>query len=163
MSRFFEILPGALAWLTLILVVVLSSQAPAFVAVFIILFDIYWLLKSLYLSFHLRSTFREMKKNLGVDWLRKLKEEERDANAANTMRMPRIVEKELSYRLNGVLFRVHNQLGRVARERQYGDVLAQELERERIPFLRAAALEIAGRKSNFADFLVDGKIAVELK
>jgi len=163
MSRFFEILPGALAWLTLILVVVLSSQAPAFVAVFIILFDIYWLLKSLYLSFHLRSTFREMKKNLGVDWLRKLKEEERDANAANTMRMPRIVEKELSYRLNGVLFRVHNQLGRFARERQYGDVLAQELERERIPFLREAALEIAGRKSNFADFLVDGKIAVELK
>jgi len=75
MSRFFEILPGALAWLTLILVVVLSSQAPAFVAVFIILFDIYWLLKSLYLSFHLRSTFGEMRKNLEVNWLAKLREE----------------------------------------------------------------------------------------
>ncbi len=75
MYRFFEILPGALSWLTLVLMFVLSWQLPAFVAIFIILFDIYWLLKTIYLSFHLRSTFSAMKKNLKVNWFSRLREE----------------------------------------------------------------------------------------
>ncbi len=73
MKRFFEILPGALAWLTLILVVLFSWKLPVVVSVFIILFDIYWLLKTIYLSLHLRAAFSEMKQNLKVDWLEKLK------------------------------------------------------------------------------------------
>lgn len=67
--RFFEIIPGALTWLTFILMILLSWFTPAFVAVFIILFDIYWLLKSIYLSLHLRSTLSRMKENMKVDWL----------------------------------------------------------------------------------------------
>ena len=74
MYRFFEILPGALAWLTLILMVLLSWQLPTAVAIFIILFDIYWLLKTIYLSLHLRATFSAMKENLKVDWARRLEE-----------------------------------------------------------------------------------------
>lgn len=69
MRRFFEILPGALAWTTLVLMFLLSWLMPAWVAVFIILFDIYWLLKTIYLSLHLRATFTAMRKNLEVDWL----------------------------------------------------------------------------------------------
>ena len=61
MTRFFEFLPGALAWGTFALMLVLSRYAPAGVAVFIILFDIYWLLKTVYLSLHLRSTFGLMR------------------------------------------------------------------------------------------------------
>ena len=72
MRRFFEILPGALAWLTLLLMVACSRWLPAAAAVFIILFDIYWLLKSVYLSFHLHATFREMKRNLKINWLERL-------------------------------------------------------------------------------------------
>ena len=75
MHRFFEILPGALSWLTLFLIIFLSWRLPALVAVFIILFDIYWLLKTVYLSLHLNSSFSEMKRNLKVGWLGKLKEE----------------------------------------------------------------------------------------
>jgi len=74
MRRFFEILPGALAWTTIILMVLFSWLIPAWVSIFIILFDIYWLLKTIYLSFHLRATFSEMKKNLQIDWLARLKE-----------------------------------------------------------------------------------------
>lgn len=73
MYRFFEILPGALAWLTLALMVLLSWKLPAAVAIFIILFDIYWLLKTIYLSLHLRLTFSAMKANMRVDWLEKLR------------------------------------------------------------------------------------------
>jgi len=77
MSRFFEMVTGLLSWGTIILMVVLSAKTPAFVAIFIILFDIYWLLKSIYLSMHLRATYRLMKANMKVDWLQKLKQEGR--------------------------------------------------------------------------------------
>lgn len=72
MSRFYEILPGSLTWATLVLMVLFSHFLPAWVSIFIILFDTYWLLKTIYLSFHLRATFSEMKNNLGLDWMQKL-------------------------------------------------------------------------------------------
>ena len=71
----FEILPAALTWLTFILMFGLSWLMPFWVAVFIILFDTYWLLKTVYMSFHLRATFTEMRRVTKIDWLRKLKEE----------------------------------------------------------------------------------------
>src|SRR5271170_1259533 len=74
MRRFFEIVPAALAWLTLILMVALSRFAPTFVSIFIILFDIYWLLKTIYLSLHLRATFSEMRRTMKVQWLARIEE-----------------------------------------------------------------------------------------
>lgn len=73
-TRFFEILPGALSWATIILMFLLSWLTPVAVAIFIILFDIYWLLKTIYLSLHLRATFAKMKENLKINWLERLKE-----------------------------------------------------------------------------------------
>lgn len=72
-KRFFEILPALLTWLTFILMFVLSWIIPFWVAIFIILFDTYWLLKTIYLSFHLRATFEEMRRVVKIDWLAKLK------------------------------------------------------------------------------------------
>ncbi len=67
--RAFEILPGALAWITLLGVIFLSWQAPVFVAFFIVAFDIYWLIKTIYLSLHLRFSYRKMKEEMEKDWL----------------------------------------------------------------------------------------------
>jgi cellulose synthase/poly-beta-1,6-N-acetylglucosamine synthase-like glycosyltransferase len=77
--RFFEILPAALAWGTLVGMVVFSWLIPAWMAVFIILFDTYWLLKTVYMSFHLRSTYITMRRNMKTDWIGKL-EDSRIAN-----------------------------------------------------------------------------------
>ncbi len=74
MNRFFEMLPGLLAWTTIALMIFLSWSLPAAVAIFIILFDIYWLFKTVYLSFHLRATFSKMRVNLKINWLEKLNE-----------------------------------------------------------------------------------------
>lgn len=71
--RALEILPGILSWATLLFVILCSWLAPVFIAFFIIAFDIYWLLKTLYLSLHLRATFSKMRKDLRVDWLAKLR------------------------------------------------------------------------------------------
>jgi hypothetical protein len=67
--RLFEILPGFLSWLTLILALFLSYFAPMIVGIFIILFDLYWLFRVAYLSFHQISAFLKMEKNLKVNWL----------------------------------------------------------------------------------------------
>jgi cellulose synthase/poly-beta-1,6-N-acetylglucosamine synthase-like glycosyltransferase len=71
--RFFEILPGFLSWSTLFLAVFLSYFSPVLIAIFIILFDIYWLLRVAYFSFHQVASYFEMKKNLRENWLEKAK------------------------------------------------------------------------------------------
>lgn len=70
--RVLEILPGFLAWATLVLVVVLSMLTPVFMAIFIIAFDVYWLIKTVYLSLHLRISYNKLKENLKINWLQEL-------------------------------------------------------------------------------------------
>ena len=65
-------LPGFLSLATLIFSLLLSWRNPALVAVFIILFDFYWLLRIGYLSFHQIASFNRMKEYLKINWLEKL-------------------------------------------------------------------------------------------
>ena len=71
--RAFEILPGLLAWTTLLGVIFFSWLQPSWVALFIITFDVYWVLKTAYLSFHLRAAYKIMKKQMEIDWMEKVK------------------------------------------------------------------------------------------
>src|SRR3989344_1730368 len=75
--RFFEILPGALSWGTLAMLALLSWLTPIAVAFFIIAFDVYWLLKTIFLSLHLRSAFKVVRYNTTVDWLSRLETEKK--------------------------------------------------------------------------------------
>jgi cellulose synthase/poly-beta-1,6-N-acetylglucosamine synthase-like glycosyltransferase len=70
--RFYEMIPGLFTWATLLAMVLLSWQLPTWISIFIILFDTYWLLKTIYLSFHLRATFTAMRNNLKINWLGKI-------------------------------------------------------------------------------------------
>ncbi len=70
--RFYEFLPGFLAWLTLAGVVVLSFIKPAYVAIFIIIFDVYWFIKTVYLSLHLRAGFNQVRSNIKINWFDRL-------------------------------------------------------------------------------------------
>jgi hypothetical protein len=84
--RIFEMVPGILTWLTFILAVLFSYFAPEWVAVFVIIFVIYWLFRTVYLSFHLKGGYKKMIKNEKVDWLEKLnylKVENPELKAAN--------------------------------------------------------------------------------
>lgn len=66
--RFLEILPGALSWLTLIGVLLLSNFAPFVAAYFIIGFAMYWVLKTAFLSYHLRHNWKRLRHHLKLDW-----------------------------------------------------------------------------------------------
>lgn len=70
--RFFEMIPGLLLWGTFVLMIFGSIYFPLRTAIFIILFDLYWLLKSIYFSWHLRATFRTMRECIKIDWTTKL-------------------------------------------------------------------------------------------
>ncbi|MBU6415333.1 hypothetical protein KGQ34_03815, partial [Patescibacteria group bacterium] len=62
--RFFEILPGALAWLTLAGIFLASWLVPIWASFFIIAFDLYWLMKTVFLSFHLRAAYKKMQEHI---------------------------------------------------------------------------------------------------
>lgn len=66
--RTLEILPGAVSWLTLIGIVAASIYYPTFAAYFIIAFALYWLLKTVFLSIHLRHNWHRLRHNLALNW-----------------------------------------------------------------------------------------------
>lgn len=66
--RLLEILPGALAWGSILGCIFLSYFAPVYAAIFIIIFDFYWLLKTVYLSTYLRQNWRRLKHNRALEW-----------------------------------------------------------------------------------------------
>lgn len=70
--RFFEILPGALSWATLTLVIYLSFTWPVGIAIFIITFDVFWLIKTIYLTVHFRAAFNLVRRNMKINWLERL-------------------------------------------------------------------------------------------
>jgi len=70
--RTLEMVCGFLAWATIILIVFLSFVTPVFIAVFIILFDVYWLIKTVYLSLHMRISYNKLRANLKINWFEKL-------------------------------------------------------------------------------------------
>ena len=74
--RLFQIIPGFLSWTTLILAFVLSKTAPVLVAFFILTFDVFWLMRIIYLSFYQMISLRKMKKNLKVNWLEELRKDQ---------------------------------------------------------------------------------------
>jgi hypothetical protein len=66
--RFLEMVPGILSWGTLLGTVVLSYFVPSWAAYFIIGFDLYWFLKTMYLSIHLRENWKRIRHHMKLDW-----------------------------------------------------------------------------------------------
>ena len=80
--------------------------------------------------------------------------------------MPEIVLKELSYKVNGLLFDVHNHLGRYCREKQYGDALEKLFMGELVPFEREKALPVVNIDNQFTnkvDFVINNQLLIDLK
>lgn len=71
--RFFEMLPGILSIGTLGGLVLLSFLRPVWASYITIAFSFYWLLKTIYLSVHLRHNFKRVRHNLAADWNERLR------------------------------------------------------------------------------------------
>jgi cellulose synthase/poly-beta-1,6-N-acetylglucosamine synthase-like glycosyltransferase len=66
--RFLEIIPGIFVWGTFALMIILSFYLPFWAAIFIIIFDLYWLLKTVYLSSHHFHNWKRLKHHKNTDW-----------------------------------------------------------------------------------------------
>jgi len=78
----------------------------------------------------------------------------------------KILYRDLSYRINGLLFDVHNALGRYCREKQYGDAIEHLLKENNLIFEREKALPISlveNIDTNKADFVIENSVLLELK
>ncbi|MEK7124497.1 MAG: GxxExxY protein [Patescibacteria group bacterium] len=83
------------------------------------------------------------------------------------MQISKLIYPAISYKINGILFSVHNDLGRFCNEKQYGDALENYLKNNKIDYSRELVLppsfenELKGR--NKVDFIIQDKVLVELK
>ena len=83
------------------------------------------------------------------------------------MNEDKVVYKELSYKINGSLFKVHKDLGRYRNEKQYGDYFEQLLKNEKIRYIREFKFIDnkfgQGKIRCVCDFIIEDKIIVEFK
>lgn len=68
-ERFWEILPGLQFWAVFFGAIALSYYQPIWAALFIICFDLYWVLKALNVAMHLISSYRKFRFYVTLDWL----------------------------------------------------------------------------------------------
>ncbi len=78
-----------------------------------------------------------------------------------------VVYPELSYTVSGILFDVRKELGRDCNEKQYCDAIEAKLKEKGIKYEREKTLPISlegeSRGRNQVDFLIEGKIILEVK
>ncbi|MDP1709948.1 MAG: hypothetical protein Q8L21_03610, partial [Candidatus Komeilibacteria bacterium] len=73
--RFLEMIPAILVWGTFIGAIALSVVRPLWAIYFIIIFDLYWLIKAVYWLTFLFNSYRHYRQDIKVNWLQKVKDE----------------------------------------------------------------------------------------
>lgn len=82
-------------------------------------------------------------------------------------RFSKLIYPDLSYKITGILFTAHNEIGRFCNEKQYADAIEKYLKKFAIKYEREKILppafeaEKTGR--NKIDFLIENKIILEIK
>lgn len=78
-----------------------------------------------------------------------------------------VLYPELSYKICGLCFKVHNKLGRFCNELQYADALENLFKIEKIEYKREAPLPVSfegeNERRNIPDFTIQEIIILDLK
>lgn len=82
-------------------------------------------------------------------------------------KLDNVIYADESYKLTGIFFKAHNELGAYCREVQYCDALEKLFIEHEIPYKKEFCIksdnELIKDNSNRVDFLVYDKIVVEIK
>jgi hypothetical protein len=73
--RFYEMIPGINIWLIFFAIIFFSIVKPIWAIYFIIIFDLYWTLKIIYLLIFLLISWDRYRKTLKIQWFERLKKE----------------------------------------------------------------------------------------
>ncbi len=83
------------------------------------------------------------------------------------MDQEKIVYPELSYKIMGILFKIHRELGNTYQEKYYQRAIALSLDEAGIPYGKEVLIELIfnnqGIGKYYLDFVIDNKIALEIK
>lgn len=81
--------------------------------------------------------------------------------------MKKLIHPELSYKICGLLFYIHNKLGRFRKEKEYADALEVVFREKSLEYLREARIDnkVLDNKISLykLDFLVENKVIIETK
>lgn len=72
----------------------------------------------------------------------------------------KLIYPRLSYKITGICFDVHNELGRYCREKQYANLLEKLLNEKGLAYKREYSVALSG---NRVDFLIEDRIILEIK
>lgn len=72
LQRTLEVVPGLLSWGTLLALFTLAIARPFTIAVFLILYDFYWLVRALYIGIHLVASYRLLRRMQLFGWRSRL-------------------------------------------------------------------------------------------
>lgn len=74
-EKILDMIPGILVWTTILGGIMLSFLKPLLAIYLIMAFDIYWLLKIIYLLFYMISSWRKYLRDTSIDWMKILQTE----------------------------------------------------------------------------------------
>ena len=81
--------------------------------------------------------------------------------------MDKVIHKELSYKINGLLFQVHKDLGRYRNEKQYSDYFERLLKENSYKYIREYKFtddqQGIGKIRCICDFIIEDKVVIEFK
>lgn len=81
-----------------------------------------------------------------------------------TRMVKKLIYPKLSYKITGILFKVHNKLDRYCKEKQYQDAIEELLKQEGFKFEREKKLPVSSETGgNRVDFVIEDKILLECK
>lgn len=73
--RLLEMIPGLCVWMTFVLMLVLSFARPLWAIYFILVFDLYWLLKIFYLLVYLFVSYHHFDRDQKIHWFEELEKQ----------------------------------------------------------------------------------------
>lgn len=66
--RFFEILPGVIAWIILITPIIMSFFAPGVLAIILLFYLTFWLMRTFFMSYRLVIGYLNYRRDIKIDW-----------------------------------------------------------------------------------------------
>ncbi|HBI34423.1 MAG TPA: hypothetical protein DEA43_01265 [Candidatus Moranbacteria bacterium] len=118
-QRTLEMIPGILTWVTLIGMLVASFLLPIWIAVFIIMFDIYWIYRTIFITYYSIVAYNKLQNGKMIDWWERCQNIVHPKEYAQTI-YDRMAQLKLSLRKNKMTFTERRTLKReIARLAEY--------------------------------------------
>jgi len=129
-QRMLEVIPGTLTWATLIGMFAFSFLLPIYVAIFIIIFDIYWIFRTVFIAYYSVQGYKKLREGKQIDWWERCQNISNPAEYIKMLRQKIKSMKEALQEKNGLISKERKIMKKEIRMR--GSYLREVEELEKI-------------------------------